>query len=136
MRRQWILITCISSIVAATLFLWLSYAVPFAPSLVVRISPFTVAVIKAMAHGSVDEEVFYNRVEGWGPDRVESCYALLEHTLDGEQWSWAIIAIGHAGAKADLARIQNLLAAKKLTIKQEEAAAIAISVLKDRHRHP
>ncbi len=86
------------------------------------------------ALASVDEQVFYDRVAGWSPDRVESCHALLERTLDGEQRKWALIAIGHAGAKTDVARLQNLVASKKLTTKEEEAASIAIAVLEDRHR--
>jgi len=132
--QKWILPLCFGLLIALCLCLWLAYVIPVGPSLVVRISPVTSGVIKAKALGRVDEQVFYDRVSSWDEARVEACYALAQRSDQAEVRRWAVIAIGHAGTKADIDRIRGLVDSNKLVGSDAEAAAHAIGVLKDRHR--
>jgi len=126
---RWIGFLLSVSLVATTVILWLNYVIPLAPTLVVRISPFTAAVIDAKARGKVDEQVFYDRVQAWGPNRVESCYALFERSQDAQQRQWALIAIGHAGTLDDIERLKRLISLKVLSVDDERAANHALGVL-------
>jgi len=132
--RRWLLPIGLGIVLLLGIGLWLMYELPVAPVLVVRISPISSGVIKAKAIGRVDEKVFYDRVSSWGKGRVETCYEIAGAAPEAEVREWALIAIGHAGTKADIERLQQMIASGKLAGSDADAARHAIGVLKGRYR--